>query len=98
MSRLELNIRKRFPADNGKGEAAGAGFQLDISLQCDAGITILFGASGAGKTLTLDSVAGFHRPDQGRILLDDAILFDAASGLSLPPQRDRKSTRLNSSH
>ena len=43
---------------------------MDVSLCCEAGITVLFGASGAGKTLTLDCVAGFHKPDQGRILLD----------------------------
>lgn len=87
MSRLELNIRRHFPASRTAGDSGGSGFLLDVSLQCEAGITILFGASGAGKTLALDAVAGFYRPDQGRILLDDQIMFDAASGVSLPPQR-----------
>ena len=32
---------------------------------------MLFGPSGSGKTLTLDCIAGFARPDAGRILLDD---------------------------
>ena len=40
-------------------------------------MTVLFGASGSGKTLTLDCIAGFVAPDSGRILLDDEILFDA---------------------
>jgi molybdate transport system ATP-binding protein len=63
------------------------GFDLDVSLECAAGVTVLFGASGSGKTLTLDCLAGFLRPDAGRILLNDSILFDAGSGANLPPQR-----------
>jgi molybdate transport system ATP-binding protein len=66
-----------------------AGFSLELELKAAAGITALFGPSGAGKTLTLDSIAGFVRPDQGRILLDDQILFDAASGVHLAPQARR---------
>jgi len=63
-----------------------APFSLDVDFKAAAGITVLFGPSGAGKTLTLDCVAGFVRPTEGRILLDDQILFDAASGVNLPPQ------------
>ena len=47
---------------------------------------MLFGPSGSGKTLMLDSIAGFVRPDEGRILLDDDILFDGAAGVHLAPQ------------
>jgi len=47
---------------------------------------VLFGPSGSGKTQVLDSIAGFTRPDEGRILLDDDLLFDAATGVHLPPQ------------
>ena len=50
------------------------------------GVTVLFGPSGSGKTLMLDSIAGFVRPEEGRILVDDEILFDAAAGVHLPPQ------------
>jgi len=62
------------------------GFSLDVELRATAGVTVLFGSSGAGKTLTLDSIAGFVRPDEGRILLDDQILFDGAAGVHLPPR------------
>lgn len=82
MSQLEVNIRKRFSSTE-----AGAAFELDIALHCDAGVTVLFGASGSGKTLTLDAIAGFLRPDEGRILLSNEILFDAQSPVFLPPQR-----------
>ncbi|HVO98042.1 MAG TPA: ATP-binding cassette domain-containing protein [Bryobacteraceae bacterium] len=49
-------------------------------------MTVLFGPSGSGKTLMLDAIAGFTRPDEGRILLDDNLLFDGATGVHLPPQ------------
>ena len=82
LAQLELTVHKLLPPT-----ASTPGFELDVSLSCEAGITVLFGPSGSGKTLTLDSIGGFLRPDSGRILLDNGILFDAASGLCLPPQR-----------
>lgn len=78
---IEARINKRFPAG-----PDSAGFSLEIEIQVRAGVTALFGPSGAGKTLTLDSLAGFTRPDTGRILLDDQILFDAAAHVNLRPQ------------
>jgi len=76
---IQARIRKRFPPG-----AGSIGFFLDVELEAGPGVTVLFGPSGAGKTLTLDSVAGFVRPDEGRILLDDGILFDGATGVHLP--------------
>jgi len=60
---------------------------LDVDFQAAPGITALFGASGTGKTRILDAIAGFFSPANGRIILDDEILFDAASGVNLPPRR-----------
>jgi molybdate transport system ATP-binding protein len=71
---VRARLRKTFPA-----RPDSAGFSLDVEFQAAAGVTVLFGPSGAGKTLVLDSIAGFVKPDEGRILLDDDILFDAAS-------------------
>ncbi len=82
MALLEFMIEKRFAPGR---EAPG--FELDARFGCDAGVTLLFGASGAGKTLTLEALAGFLRPDRGRILLNEQILFDGESGVCLPPQR-----------
>jgi molybdate transport system ATP-binding protein len=61
------------------------------SCQFDASneIVVLFGHSGAGKSLTLQFVAGLLRPERGRIALGDEVLFDSASRLNLPPQRRR---------
>ncbi len=78
---ISARIHKNFPP-----RTDSSGFSLDLEFQAAAGVTVLFGPSGAGKTLILDSIAGFVRPDEGRILLDDAILFDGATGVHLPPQ------------
>jgi len=78
---IQARIRKHFAAAR-----ESAAFTLDLDLSSGEGITVLFGPSGSGKTLTLDAIAGFLRPDEGRILLDDEILFDAAAGVHVPPQ------------
>jgi len=62
-------------------------FSLDVEFEAQPGVTVLYGPSGAGKTLTLDCLAGFTAPDTGRILLNDEILFDAGAKVNLPPQR-----------
>jgi len=67
----------------------GSDVKLEIDLQTRQGITALYGAAGSGKTMVLEAIAGFLTPDEGRILLEDSILFDAASGVNLPPQRRR---------
>jgi molybdate transport system ATP-binding protein len=75
---IDARIRKVFP---GNGDSAP--FELNIHLKSAAEITVLFGPSGAGKSLSLDCIAGFARPDEGRILVDDRLLFDADAGVNL---------------
>jgi molybdate transport system ATP-binding protein len=84
MNDLVLRLNKAFPA--GQGSAA---FALDVEFTAAPGVTVLYGASGAGKTLTLDCISGFIHPDNGRILLDDRILYDASAGVHLPPRARR---------
>ena len=76
--RFSIEISKRLP-----------GFTLDVSWVAGDGVAVLFGPSGAGKTLTLQCLAGLIRPDAGRIVIDDRVLFDAAAGVNLPPQERR---------
>jgi len=64
-------------------------FELDIHLQAEARTIVLWGASGAGKTLTLNCLAGFNRPDSGRILAGDDLYFDAATKVHVSPQKRR---------
>jgi ABC-type molybdate transport system ATPase subunit len=63
--------------------------KLDIDLHFPNGITALYGPPGAGKTAILSAIAGFTQPQSGRILIDDAIVFDAASKVNLPPRHRR---------
>ena len=80
--KLSARLLKRFPASDDS-----AGFSLDVHVEADTGITVLFGASGAGKSLTLDCIAGFARPDDGQILLGNRILFDGPTGVQIRPQQ-----------
>ena len=65
-------------------------FALDVRFSvAPGGITALFGRSGAGKTSTVNVIAGLRRPDSGRIVLDGQTLFDSNSGVDVPPERRR---------
>lgn len=64
-------------------------FDLDVTLRSDARRLVVFGRSGAGKTLTLKAMAGLFRPDSGHIRIDDDTLFDSERGIDLAPQRRR---------
>jgi ABC-type molybdate transport system ATPase subunit len=63
--------------------------RLEIDLPLLDGITALVGPAGAGKTATLEAIAGFARPERGRILIGDAIVFDGESGVNLTSRRRR---------
>src|SRR5258708_17718344 len=78
---LAARLKKTFPQRDDS-----AAFSLDVEFEAASGVTVLFGPSGSGKTLTLDSIAGFVRPDEGRILLEGEILFDANAAVHLAPQ------------
>ncbi len=67
-------------------KAVPPAFRLEMEFSMERGVTALVGPAGCGKTLALELLAGFARPDSGRILLDDAILFDAATGVSIAPR------------
>lgn len=65
-------------------------FQIDLAFQSDgAMVTALFGRSGSGKTSVINMVAGLVRPDEGRVAVDDRVLFDSRQGIDLPPSRRR---------
>jgi len=62
-------------------------FILDVSFEIEDETLALLGASGSGKSMTLKCIAGTETPDEGKIVLDDCVLFDSKSGINLPPQR-----------
>ena len=73
---LSLEVKKRLP-----------GFTLDVSWEAGDEVVTLFGPSGAGKTLTLQCLAGLVRPDAGRIVVNGTVFFDGARGVDVPTQR-----------
>lgn len=52
-----------------------------------AGITVLVGASGIGKSSILDMIAGLLRPDRGHVRVGGRALFDSRLDINLPPER-----------
>jgi molybdate transport system ATP-binding protein len=64
-------------------------FKLDLHLETDSTAVALLGPSGSGKTLTLNCIAGFVHPDEGRILLNDELFFDSGEKISRPPRLRR---------
>lgn len=74
---LDVDVRKRL------GETA-----LDIRFESAGGVTALFGRSGAGKTSTVQMIAGLLAPDAGRISVGEHVLFDSDTGIDIAaPQR-----------
>lgn len=65
------------------------GFSLDAAFEAPAGITVLFGRSGSGKSTIVNAVAGLLRPREGRIAVDGRSLCDTGRGIFVPPHRRR---------
>jgi molybdate transport system ATP-binding protein len=88
-SPLTARIRKSFVS-------AERQFTLDVKFSAAPGFTILFGPSGAGKTTILDCVAGLATPDDGRITVDDRVLFEGnAEGKNNNRGENREPVRKN---
>jgi molybdate transport system ATP-binding protein len=64
-------------------------FTVTAKFQTGAGVTALFGPSGAGKTTIVNMIAGLVTPDHGRIEIDGVVLFDSAAKLAVPPHKRR---------
>jgi molybdate transport system ATP-binding protein len=61
------------------------GFSLDVEWGVENGIAVLFGHSGAGKSMTLQLLTGLMKPDEGFIRLGDRTLFDGSRKIDMPP-------------
>jgi molybdate transport system ATP-binding protein len=62
------------------------GFKLDVEWAMENELAVLFGFSGAGKSMTLQLLAGLIQPDEGWIYSGNRTLFDSRSGVNLAPQ------------
>jgi iron(III) transport system ATP-binding protein len=74
------NLHKRFESPGSDVRAVNG-----VSLQAETGTLLtLLGPSGCGKTTTLRCLAGLERPETGRIVIGNTVVFDSARGISLP--------------
>jgi molybdate transport system ATP-binding protein len=64
-------------------------FTLDIAFASRARVVALFGASGAGKSLTISAIAGLMTPARGRIALGERVLLDTEKSIFVPRHRRR---------
>ena len=60
--------------------AVAASFTVEARFRLTAGAMVLFGPTGAGKTVTLRALAGLLRPVRGTIRLGGEPLVDVAAG------------------
>jgi len=75
---LSASFRKQF---------SGGPEIVVADLRIGPGITVLFGASGSGKTTILRCLAGLERPDTGEIQFGDEVWFRSAENYFRPPQQ-----------
>ncbi len=64
-------------------------FILQGCAKINSPITGILGASGSGKSTLLAVIAGLLKPQQGRVVLDDQTLFNAATNTWVPPHKRR---------
>ncbi|MFP4100105.1 ATP-binding cassette domain-containing protein [Coleofasciculus sp.] len=75
---LFVNLKKHLP-----------GFTLEAQLEANGQPLGLLGTSGSGKSMMLRCIAGLDSPNQGRIVLNERILFDSQRGINLPSRQRR---------
>jgi molybdate transport system ATP-binding protein len=63
------------------------GFTLDVEWEIGNEVAVLFGSSGAGKSMTLQLIAGLMEPDAGYIRSNGNIFFDKPLGINISPQQ-----------
>lgn len=61
-------------------------YELDIDFSVGRELAVLFGPSGSGKTTVLKAIAGIHKPDKGKILVNNQVVYKDHR-LFIPPQR-----------
>jgi molybdate transport system ATP-binding protein len=63
------------------------GFTLDVEWEIGNELAVLFGYSGAGKSMTLQCIAGLMKPDRGFVRANGDLFFDHSLQIDVPPQK-----------
>lgn len=71
------------------GGVGGDRFTLSVRIEAVPCITVLFGASGSGKTTVLNCVAGILQPDAGCVSIGGQVLFDSARHIDVAVEQRR---------
>ena len=77
------DVTKWFASAHGRVEAV-KNVTLDVAPER---FTSILGPSGCGKTTTLRMIAGFERPDSGRIWLGDQLVYSREDDVDVPAQQ-----------
>ena len=79
---LHATFSKRFPG--------GTVIHVEnLRASNQAGISVLFGASGSGKTTVLRCLAGLEQPDEGTIRFEEDVWLDTRREVCLPSRERR---------
>jgi molybdate transport system ATP-binding protein len=70
-----------------KAKKVLSGFTFDAEWSIGNELAVLFGCSGAGKSVTLRIIAGLMTPDEGSVRLNGSVLFDGRAGVNLAPRK-----------
>lgn len=62
-------------------------FHLNVRFQTEASRIGILGASGCGKSMTLKSIAGIETPDEGKIMMNDKVVYDSRQKVNIRPQK-----------
>jgi iron(III) transport system ATP-binding protein len=78
-------LRKSFRRHGAGGEVIPVN---DITIDVAPNeMVVLLGPSGCGKTTLLRCIAGLEKPERGEISINGEIVYSAASGVLLPPNK-----------
>lgn len=62
-------------------------FTLDVEFSMENELLVIEGSSGAGKTTILNCLAGIVTPDDGKITVDDRVLFSHTDKVNIPAEK-----------